>query len=93
MEANKMKITETVNENSRDIDQKPVVEILKIINNEDKQVALAVEKALPENLRGRGTVGRNRQNRRADILHRRWNQWQARDRRRGGVSAHLRGSA
>ncbi len=43
-----MKITETVNENSRDIDKKPVAEILKIINDEDKQVALAVEKALPE---------------------------------------------
>ena len=43
-----MKVTEAVNENSLDIDSKPVSEILKIINDEDKKVALAVEKALPE---------------------------------------------
>ncbi|OGV50697.1 MAG: N-acetylmuramic acid 6-phosphate etherase [Lentisphaerae bacterium GWF2_44_16] len=43
-----MKITESINENSRDIDLKSTVEILKIINDEDKKVAFAVEKALPE---------------------------------------------
>lgn len=43
-----MKITESINENSRGIDLKSTVEILKIINDEDKNVASAVEKALPE---------------------------------------------
>lgn len=40
--------TETRNENSRDIDTKSTLEIVEIINNEDKLVALAVEKELPQ---------------------------------------------
>lgn len=43
-----MKITESANEKSSGIDQRPTSEILKIINDEDKKVARAVEKALPE---------------------------------------------
>jgi N-acetylmuramic acid 6-phosphate etherase len=41
-------ITETINKESLDIDRKNTGEILKIINNNDKQVALCVEKALPQ---------------------------------------------
>jgi N-acetylmuramic acid 6-phosphate etherase len=40
-------ITEEINPHSKGIDQLPVEDILRIINNEDKQVAFAVEKALP----------------------------------------------
>lgn len=40
--------TEQVNEASVNIDTMPTIEILKTINNEDKKVALAVEKTLPE---------------------------------------------
>jgi N-acetylmuramic acid 6-phosphate etherase len=39
--------TEQRNPNSTDIDAQPTSEILKIINNEDKTVAFAVEKELP----------------------------------------------
>ena len=39
--------TETRNPNTLDIDRVPTLEILKKINNEDKLVAYAVEKALP----------------------------------------------
>lgn len=41
-------ITESRNENSMDIDMKSAMEIVKIINDEDKKVALAVEKELPK---------------------------------------------
>lgn len=37
-------ITESVNENTTDIDEKSPIEIVKLINEEDKKVALAVEK-------------------------------------------------
>lgn len=40
--------TEGVNQNSRHIDKKSTLEMLEIINNEDKTVAMAVEKALPQ---------------------------------------------
>ncbi|MBE6750390.1 MAG: N-acetylmuramic acid 6-phosphate etherase [Ruminococcaceae bacterium] len=40
--------TENVNINSIDIDKKSTVEMISIINNEDKTVALAVEKAIPQ---------------------------------------------
>jgi len=46
--ANDMKITESVNTNSRNIDCKSISEILRIINTEDKQTSLAVGRALPE---------------------------------------------
>ena len=39
--------TEGRNLNTYDIDTLPTIEVLKKINNEDKTVALAVEKALP----------------------------------------------
>ncbi|MGE5440914.1 MAG: N-acetylmuramic acid 6-phosphate etherase, partial [Bacteroidota bacterium] len=39
--------TEQRNPNSMDIDARSTAEILKIINNEDKLVPLAVEKELP----------------------------------------------
>lgn len=39
--------TEQRNPRSMDIDKKPIIEILKIINEEDKLVPLAVEKELP----------------------------------------------
>ena len=39
--------TEQRNPRSMDIDNRPLPEILKIINNEDKLVPLAVEKELP----------------------------------------------
>ncbi len=39
--------TEQINPNSMDIDSKPTEEILKIINEEDKKVPLAVEKEIP----------------------------------------------
>lgn len=49
MKVNLTKITtENQNENSKDIDLKSSLEITKIINNEDKTVALAVEKCLNE---------------------------------------------
>jgi len=40
--------TEQQNEASRDIDAKSALEIVTIINNEDKKVPIAVEKILPE---------------------------------------------
>lgn len=41
-------ITESENEATRDIDKASTLDALSLINNEDKQVAFAVEKALPE---------------------------------------------
>lgn len=41
-------ITESRNKNSQDIDTLSTLEMLRVINNEDKQVALAVEQTLPE---------------------------------------------
>src|SRR4030095_16244981 len=43
----KMTTTEQVNPNTTEIDSLPTLEALRIINNEDKKVAEAVEKALP----------------------------------------------
>lgn len=43
-----MKVTESINPESIDIDLKSTAEIVRIINDNDKKVALAVEKALPE---------------------------------------------
>ena len=40
--------TETRNQNTLDIDVVPTIEILQKINNEDKTIAYAVEKALPQ---------------------------------------------
>ena len=49
MNVNIKKITtETRNPNTLDIDRVSTVEIVKKINNEDKTVAYAVEKAIPE---------------------------------------------
>lgn len=39
--------TESVNQNTKNIDSVETIEILKMINDEDKKVALAVEKELP----------------------------------------------
>jgi N-acetylmuramic acid 6-phosphate etherase len=39
--------TEQVNPVTKDIDKVPLIDILKMINNEDKQVAFAVEKEIP----------------------------------------------
>lgn len=47
MDLKKM-VTESRNENSMDIDMKSTLDILRIINNEDKGVALAVERELEE---------------------------------------------
>ena len=41
-------ITEQENPRTREIDKLPVLEALRLINDEDKQVALAVERVLPE---------------------------------------------
>lgn len=41
-------ITEQRNPNSMNIDQMSALEIVRVINNEDKQVPLAVEKCLPQ---------------------------------------------
>lgn len=41
-------ITESENDATRDIDKASTLDALSLINNEDKQVAFAVEKALPE---------------------------------------------
>lgn len=41
-------ITEQRNPASQQIDQLPTLEVVKIINNEDKQVPLAIEKCLPQ---------------------------------------------
>ena len=41
-------VTESRNESSQNIDTLSTLEMLKVINNEDKKVALAVEKVLPE---------------------------------------------
>ena len=41
-------ITEYRNENTKDIDILPTIEMVKKMNDEDKLVALAVEEALPE---------------------------------------------
>lgn len=41
-------ITEQRNPNSMNIDKLSALEVLKVINNEDKQVSLAVEKCLPQ---------------------------------------------
>ena len=49
MNVNIKKITtETRNPNTLDIDRVSTIEIVKKINNEDKTVAYAVEKAIPE---------------------------------------------
>ena len=40
-------VTESRNESSTKIDASSISEILKIINNEDKKVPLAVEKEIP----------------------------------------------
>ncbi|MCR5265738.1 MAG: N-acetylmuramic acid 6-phosphate etherase, partial [Cyanobacteria bacterium RUI128] len=40
-------ITEFRNENTKDIDLLPTEEMIRRINNEDKKVALAVEKEIP----------------------------------------------
>ncbi len=40
--------TEGSNQNSKDIDTLSTLEVLKVINNEDKTVAFAVEKALQD---------------------------------------------
>lgn len=40
--------TEQSNENSKNIDRMSTEEILRVINNEDKKVALAVEEVIPE---------------------------------------------
>lgn len=45
---NELSPTEKFNENTKDIDVKSTADILKTINDEDKKVALAVEKALSE---------------------------------------------
>lgn len=42
------KITEKQNPNSMDIDQKSIIEIIEIINNEDATVHLAVQKSMSE---------------------------------------------
>src|SRR5688572_14732742 len=41
-------ITETDNELTREIDRVPTLEAVRLINNEDKEVAEAVEKVLPQ---------------------------------------------
>ena len=40
-------ITESRNENTKDIDILPTIDVIRKINNEDKKVALAVEKEIP----------------------------------------------
>ena len=40
--------TETVNEATKQIDQLDTLSVVKLINEEDKKVALAVEKELPQ---------------------------------------------
>ncbi len=40
-------VTEQVNPCSKGIDTKPTLDILRIMNDQDKQVAFAVEKTLP----------------------------------------------
>lgn len=42
------KITEQINIESKDIDQKDISEILRIINNDDAKVSKAVKKSIPE---------------------------------------------
>lgn len=46
MEYNKI-ITEKINPNTKNIDDVPTIEMVKMINDEDKKVAYAVEKELP----------------------------------------------
>lgn len=41
-------VTESRNHNSENIDTFSTLDMLKVINNEDKKVPLAVEKVLPE---------------------------------------------
>ncbi len=41
-------ITEQENPRTANIDQLPTLEVVKLINDEDKLVAVAVEKVLPE---------------------------------------------
>ncbi|SES95585.1 N-acetylmuramic acid 6-phosphate etherase [Anaerobranca gottschalkii] len=41
-------LTEQVNENTKDIDKKSTLEVLELINSEDKKVAYAVEEQLPK---------------------------------------------
>ncbi|TDL33099.1 N-acetylmuramic acid 6-phosphate etherase [Jeotgalibacillus sp. S-D1] len=41
-------VTEQRNKNSMNLDQMEIIEILKVINNEDKKIAHAVEEVLPE---------------------------------------------
>jgi N-acetylmuramic acid 6-phosphate etherase len=41
-------VTETDNQNTREIDRVPTLEAVRLINDEDKLVAAAVEKVLPE---------------------------------------------
>ena len=41
-------LTEQINPASRDIDSKPTLEILRIVNDEDRLVAVAVEAEIPQ---------------------------------------------
>ncbi len=41
-------VTEAINKNTTNIDQAATIEIVKMINEEDKKVALAIEKELPK---------------------------------------------
>jgi N-acetylmuramic acid 6-phosphate etherase len=45
-ELNKL-VTESINPNTKDIDQMNTLDIIKTINEEDKKVAIAVEKEIP----------------------------------------------
>lgn len=45
---NSTKITEQQNPNSMNIDSMDIGEILRIINNEDEKIAMAVKKAIPQ---------------------------------------------
>ena len=48
MEINLQRLdTEQVNENTKNIDNLSTLDMVTVINNEDKKVALAVEKVLP----------------------------------------------
>lgn len=47
MESNEL-LTEEINENTQSIDKVSTLEMIKMMNDEDKKVALAIEKELPK---------------------------------------------
>ena len=61
-------VTENANENSMHIDKVDTIDAPRIMNNEDKKVAYAVEKSLDDIALAVDKIGKNAKRREAPIL-------------------------